>query len=42
VSHLVEPKPGLFAFVDYQVPSYPNPRTVRAAVIGVRAPELSE
>jgi hypothetical protein len=42
VSHLVEPKPGLFAFIDYQVPSYPNPKTVRAAVIVVRAPELSE
>jgi hypothetical protein len=42
VVNLVEPKPGLFAFVDYQVPRYPNSRTVRAGVIVVSAPELSE
>ena len=42
VANLVEPKAGLFAFIDYEIPSYPNPRTVRGAVIVVRAPELSE
>ena len=41
-SNLVEPKPGLFAFIDYQVPSYPNARTVRAAVIVVPAAELAK
>jgi hypothetical protein len=42
VANLVEPKPGVFAFIDYQIPSAPNPRTVRGAVIVVPAPELSE
>jgi len=42
VANLVEPKPGLFAFVDYQIPSAPNPRTVRAGVVVVRAPELAQ
>jgi len=42
VANLVEPKPGLFAFIDYQIPSAPNLRTVRAAVIVVPAPELAE